>query len=340
MKHSIGAWMVGLSLTCAAVPALGQSKDPAAADALFRQGREAMRKGDFATACPKLAESQRLDPAAGTVLNLAQCEEKIGKVASSFQHYQEATEQIPADDPRSKVAKHGLASTRSRVPKLTVKLPADAPQGTKVLRDDVELGAASLGTPLPVDPGDHVIVVKVPGRKDHSDTVSIREAETKEIVAALGEQSAGTDEASPTMTPTAATEGQRDRAPHVPRESSGSTQRTLGFVAGGLGIVGLGLGSYFWLSARSKNNSIADKGCSSSICPAGSYSGQAALDSDTKDAQNAARNGTLAVVAGGILAVGGVVLVLTAPSSSGKTQVGIGPAVGPELAGMRIGGAW
>jgi hypothetical protein len=61
--------------------ASARDRDPVAAEALFRAGRDALKRGAWAAACSKLAESQTLDPAAGTALNLAVCQEKLGNVA-------------------------------------------------------------------------------------------------------------------------------------------------------------------------------------------------------------------------------------------------------------------
>ena len=60
-----------------------------AAEALFVEGRQLFAQGDFAKACPKFEESNRLDPAVGTLLNLAACEEKAGKRAQACTHYAE-----------------------------------------------------------------------------------------------------------------------------------------------------------------------------------------------------------------------------------------------------------
>ena len=90
---------------CAALLALAdpaaaaRSADAAAAQALFDHGREAAQRGDWQTACDSFAESQRLDPGVGTLLNWANCEAHRGLVASAWQHFNEADSFLdPRDD--------------------------------------------------------------------------------------------------------------------------------------------------------------------------------------------------------------------------------------------------
>ena len=88
-------------------PALGDA-NPALAQSLFEEGRQLMSNGKFAEACPKFESSYKLDPAAGTLLNLAVCHEKVGRTAAAPQPAPDnASGQAqvePQKAPRSKAA--------------------------------------------------------------------------------------------------------------------------------------------------------------------------------------------------------------------------------------------
>src|SRR5215204_2648434 len=91
-----------LLLTCAAslwlLPATAgaQERDPAAAQALFDQAKELIRQRKFAEACPKLQESNRLDPGIGTQFHLADCYEQSGRVASAWAAFLDVASQARA----------------------------------------------------------------------------------------------------------------------------------------------------------------------------------------------------------------------------------------------------
>src|SRR5687767_11843809 len=85
----------GFSLLPAAASAQPPQGDAAASEALFREGRRLMKAGDYEGACPKLEESLRLDPALGTLFNLASCEEQLGRWATAWQHWRQAADQLP-----------------------------------------------------------------------------------------------------------------------------------------------------------------------------------------------------------------------------------------------------
>jgi hypothetical protein len=175
-----------LGVTLVAASARAASRDPAAAEALFRDARAAMQRGEYDVACAKLDESQRLDPAPGTLLNLAECEEKRGRLASAWQDYQWALETLPAGDERGPYAKSRAEALAPRLPRLVVRLAPSAPAGSRVRRDEIDLGAPSLGSPLPVDPGKHAVVVNAPGRVARTYDVTAAEGRLAEITVDAG----------------------------------------------------------------------------------------------------------------------------------------------------------
>jgi hypothetical protein len=194
--------------------------DPAAAEALFRDGRAAAQRGDWETACPKLRESQRLDPAAGTVLNLADCEEHRGKVATAWQLFRQVVDSLPTSDERSPIAAKRASALEKRLPHMTVRLVGQVPAGVKVTRNDVELSEASLGSALPVDPGAYTVTVSAPGRVTTTSSVTIAEGASTAVDVQAG-------------VPTASA--------GVEAKASGSS-RTAGWVMGGIGAAGLVVG--------------------------------------------------------------------------------------------------
>src|SRR5579859_4657585 len=178
MNRRILTLSIGL-VTCLALPpiARGQGPEPStAADALFQSAKEAAARGDLRTACAQFAESQRLDPAIGTLLNLADCESRTGKLASALEHVRTARDQMSKVDFRVPFASNQIAELEARVPHLILVLaPPDAK--VRVTLDQVALESASLGVPLPVDPGKHTVTVGASGHALWRDDVTLRERE-------------------------------------------------------------------------------------------------------------------------------------------------------------------
>src|SRR6187431_1585248 len=107
-----------LAVASLAPPALARDADAAAAEALFDEARRLLASGDVKAACPKFAESYRLDPALGALLNLAACHEKEGRVATAWSEYRDAAAQAlkARDDKRAAYAKKQAATLEPRLP--------------------------------------------------------------------------------------------------------------------------------------------------------------------------------------------------------------------------------
>jgi hypothetical protein len=295
----------------APVPAHAQEDRKAAAEGLFDEGLKLFDAGRYPEACAKFEASQRLDPATGTLLNVARCLEKSGKTASAWATYREvqALAGREGDARRQQVAREREKVLEGHLSRLVIVVPADQAH-VAIRRDGTAMDPAEWGVPVPVDPGPHEVEVSAPGKQTSKHTVVVGpEAQVTETVAPL--------EAVPPPR-------ELPPVPVVPSApASSSLQRALALAAGAVGLVGAGTGAYFGVDASSKWNDARNR------CPAGGHC-DAAGASLSQDAGAAADRATASFVVAGIALAAGVVLWLTAPSSSpvesGKTAVRITPA--------------
>lgn len=309
----------------AAAPA--RAGNNGAAEELFRQGQALMQAGKYDEACPKLAESQRLDPGTGTLLNLAACHEKEGKLASAWAEYNDAAVLAQRDgrDDRVQYCKEHLAAIEPKLARLTINVaPGAAVPGFEVKLDDTVVGGPSLGIALPVDPGSHQISARAPGKRPWQASLTIRTGPSQEAVT-IQPLADAPEAAEPVNNPA---------PPPPPRAeggSSGNTQRVIAYALGGAGIIAVGVGTAFGLTAISKNNESNDKGCFGNQCTAPSASLR-------NDARSAGTISTVAFALGGAALAGGVTLLLTAPSSKHDYRASARVVLGPGS--VAIGSAW
>lgn len=158
-------------------PADAQTETRAAvAEALYRQARDLMAAGKYGEACPKFAQSHQLDPATGTLLNLAACHERQGKLASAWLEYSDAIVAARRDarEDRVQYARERVHELEPRLSRLTLLLApgADTP-GLTIELDGASVGSAVFGAPTPVDPGEHNVRASAPGKKPQTFSVKI-----------------------------------------------------------------------------------------------------------------------------------------------------------------------
>lgn len=320
---------LALALVLLAGVAYAQPRDVAKADALFREGRTLMKKGDYETACPKLEESYRLDPAAGTGINLGDCFEKRGKVASALIAYQAARALLQPGDPRIGPVEKEISSLEKRAPRLTIKLAPGAPEGTIVKRDGREVEPSKLGVPVAVNPGKYKIAASAPGRDTAVFRVSLVEGKSRELDVGPGERvdRAGEPLANP---PSPIGHAKSQRA----EDSTGNSPTRWWFVGAGAVLVGVGVASgIVWNTNYRKLDDL----CPKPQCPDQSKANEY---NDTKDTRDTARVLTLAVGGAGVVALF-TGLVLLAPA---ETPASSGLRAAPQLSrrgyGFHLEGAW
>jgi hypothetical protein len=165
--------ILGLTALGWAMPAAAQDGNAAIAESLFRDGKRLSGEHKFAEACPKFAESYKLDPGLGTLLNLATCHEAEGKPASAWAEFSEASSRArrEGDNDRAQLADEHVRSLEPKLAHVSIALAGSAPAGLVIKFDGRELSSAALGVQFPVDPGQHQIDAAAPGKQSYSQTI-------------------------------------------------------------------------------------------------------------------------------------------------------------------------
>ena len=312
-----------------------------AAEALFEEGRRLIAEGKILEACPKFADSQQLDASSGTLLNLANCYEKLGRTASAWATYKEAASLASANGRADHlaVAQKRAEALAPKLSRVTVKVttPVD---GLEIKRDGVSVTRAEWGLAIPIDPGPHNFEVSAAGYKswggsiqvapDGSTTALVIPALEAIVVAAPAPPPGAPSDATATQAPVE-TKPASDTATHDgPRP-----QRTVGLVVGAVGVVAMGVGGGIGLAAKSKyDGSLAS-------CPVDKDRCTADGVTQRNDARALGNAATVLVAVGAAAVVGGVVLWLTAPegkTKEGKTTASLG--IVPSLGGASLRGEW
>jgi hypothetical protein len=303
-----------------------QAADPAVAAELFREGRAALDAKDFPLACAKLLESLRLDLRVGTLISLGECEQATGKLASARLRWQQAAQLARrTSDDRAPYCDQRFAAIDPRVPRLTIRIAASADRGTFVRKDSVDVGPAALGVPLPIEIGSHVVVALARHRDTRSYAVEGVEGQSSEIVVEPGDllpELPAPDDVPP-----------KDLPPTPPTPPARSTVlRTSAYVAGGLGVAGLGLGVYFGLKAIAGVGGSPGQ-CTGDVCD---HAGAVAR----RDALASGNASTAAFVLGGALLSSGVVMFVVSLPGAPSGGVKVAPSASENGARVDVVGSW
>jgi hypothetical protein len=286
------------------------AKNEAAAELLFQEGRSLYEAGRYAEACPKLAESQRIDPATGTLLALALCHEGEQKLASAWAEFttvQGEARRAGRTD-RETIAREHAAAIRPRLSMLTINVPPEVRSlpGLELKLDGTVIGAGTFGVAVPVDGGSHEVRVLATGKKPWQASVSVK----NQADAVAFSVPALEDTPAPVAAPTG-----QPQPPTPEKAKSASSMPIVGMVVAGAGVLAFGAGGYLALTAKSDYDRVKNR------CPP-----QGCSNEEWEAGEAARRKGNLATVVfgvGGALVVTGGVLWLTAPKPSRERQAGV-----------------
>jgi hypothetical protein len=314
---------------------VGEGDREALRTLLYKQAVEMANAGHWGEAAQLLREVLAIRSSAKVRYTLGQAEEQVGRLAAAYDAYAQALADGEAAGEGDVAAASGDAmhALAPRVPIVRVVITGAASAGATATID----GRAALpGEPVRVDPGTHHIAVQAPGTRPAASTIEVSERQRLDVTLRLEPEGMPLVSAPPTTPTVLAASDAVPGAGPAPASRSG-TWRTVGLVAGGAGVVALGVGTYFGVDAISKNDASNRAGCIGNVCPAGS------AYNTRETARSAATVSTALLVAGGLLAAGGATLWLFAPRREAATPVQTLQVVPVALVGgggVTVGGAW
>ena len=326
--------------------------DAAAAESLREEGSRLFKEGKYTQACPKLRASLDLRRSPFTAGRLAQCYEKIGRLASAWAQWRAVVVMIgasadPLDQQRKQIARQRAAELDTKVPRLTIQVSAErAVPGLEVRRGGELVAPAIWGSAVRVDAGSYEISASADGYRAWTQTIAVRDGRVEKVEIPRLDKSpivVGPPEGPAKQ----ARLERRDLLEAPPPVASGSrwvprsTRAWVGVGVSAAGLAAVGLGSVFGLSAKGKRDDARALGCDNdNVCP--DQSAAALLES----ARDRADLSTISLVVGVAAMAGGVTLWLTAPgrqdrsSTERPTSLRIEPALGPRSVGAAATGTF
>ncbi len=327
-RRSRGALGLGLAvLVGIEVPAREARADDPAAQTLFDEGRKLALDGKVAEACPKFEASYKLDTKSlGTLLNLADCLEKTGKIASAWSRWAEAYDLARTSGPDERFTKAAAVALEHRdalaprLPKVTFAVRAKGSKLT-IWKDGFLVDPGSYGVALPLDPGEHEVRVQRGDEVLERRTVSASEGGETQVELDLDAIEALAPPPKPVSRPVL---GPAPRAVTI-----------AGITVGSLGLAALGAAAGVFIAAAVRED---EAGCRGGWC---SPRGYAAIG----DARTLADASQWTLVAGAGLTAVGAALLLVAPPGSAAPSAPSGSksalrAPGLTWASPAVGGGW
>ncbi len=332
--------LVAVAGCCWSGLAAAQTSNAALAESLFREGKRLSAERKFAEACPKFAESYKLDPGLGTLLNLAICHESEGKPATAWAEFSEASSRAKreGDTDRAQLADEHVRALEPKLAHITIALaPGASVPGLLIKFDSRELASAALGLPIAVDPGKHVLEASAPGKEPSSQTFDTPTSPTSvTLPVPVLKDSASAPlpavAAVPAATPAPANAPPPAPEP-APAPSSSSGMNTGALVSGivtGAFVTGAVVTGVMYSSKRSEFHDANNNGDPSA--------------SDKRDSAQTLGIVNAVLIGGAAVSAGALVYFLVTGSKhesqkASTAPLRLTPIVSPQVAGLMLGGS-
>jgi hypothetical protein len=327
-------------VTALALPALAQDTRAAAVQ-LFDAAQSLAQQRRFAEACPKYAESYKLDPQLGALLHLGDCLEQNAQLASAYAAFRDAAEVAQAkDDSRQTVAAERAQKLEPRLSRISIEVAAEARvAGLEVLRDGSLISEATFGMPIAVDGGEHRVEARAPGHRPFQVSVTLQPEGGSEHVVVPALVALPPEQPAPRDTP--APPPKRDPSP-LAAESGGAP--ALFWVAGGIAVVGLGAGVAFNLMGRSaaeKAEQVCINDPSDDVCEVGDEQERSRRESNLDAARTDRLLSYVSFGVGGVAAATALVTLLVSGSSaSSASGLTVAPRIGSRAGSLHVQGSF
>lgn len=305
-----------LALTLWSSSAWGQSEaDKTTARQLAVEAQSALDAGKHQEAADKFARAELLFHAPPLLVGLGRAYVGLGKYVEAMESFNKVIrERMPESAPEAYLqaqedARREIEGLDQKIAWVTIAV--QGPKEPVVTIDGAEVSVASLGVKRAVNPGSHEVRASADGFKASSETFSIESAQSKEVTLTLEEDPEGIADVVPGPGP-GDTGGD---------EGGSSIMPILGWTAIGVGGAALILGGVMGGLALGKHGDLSDA-CPNDACPT--------EEQDNLDSfRTFGTVSTVGFIVGGVLAAGGVVLLLTAPSdddgdAAGDTSLSVG----------------
>ncbi len=281
----------------------------------FREGLALQTAGNCAGAIEKFEAVGRVKMTPHVLFNLGLCEERLGRLVAALGHYQlaladaEAKKITEVSDP----ARESIEALEARIPRLTIQR-GEGSEGAVIELDGASIGDSSLGKPIRRDPGSHLVTARLGERTIFREGFTLADREEKAITVSYARPA----EPAPSPSPARADAGAS--TPDVTADR-GPDLRTMGYVAGGVGVASLVAAGVFVVLRQGAIHDLDDM-CRGNVCP--------------KEAEATVDRGRLytglaegGVVLGALGLATGAYLIFTSPAapktSARPIRVGAGP---------------